>query len=104
MSERRSLEERYGRIIDLLRGLARGRRYSPIDRMARAISPQFVTLALYEALRVAASEGLRSPPPEEVSLFLEEAERNPTVAQKVAVLALAGVPAAGEESGAGGGG
>jgi len=89
-----SIEERYGRVIELFKNLAREKRYSPIDRMARALNPEFVRVSVYEALRIAVSEGWPLPPQEEVERFLEEAERNLGLAQRVAIIALTAAPVA----------
>ena len=93
MSEKpRSIEERYGGILNLFKNLAREKRYSPIDRMARALNPEFVRTSVYEALRIAVSEGWSLPSHEEVERFLEEAERNLGLAQRVAIIALTAAP------------
>jgi hypothetical protein len=89
-----SIEERYGRVIELFKNLAREKRYGPIDRMARALNPEFVRVSVYEALRIAVSEGWPLPPQEEVERFLEEAERNLGLAQRVAIIALTAAPVA----------
>jgi HEPN domain-containing protein len=90
----RSIEERYGGILNLFRNLAKEKRYSPIDRMARALNPEFVRASVYEALRIAVSEGWSLPSQEEVERFLEEAERNLGLAQRVAIIALTAAPTA----------
>jgi len=87
-----SIEETYGHVIALFRSLAREKRYGPIDRMARALNPEFVRVSLYEALRIAVSEGWPLPSQEEVEKFLEAVERNLGLAQRVAIIALTAAP------------
>ena len=87
-----SIEEMYGHIIELFKNLAREKRYGPIDRMARALNPEFVRVSLYEALRIAVSEGWPLPPQGEIEKFLEAAERNLGLAQRVAIIALTAAP------------
>ncbi|MEM4455163.1 MAG: hypothetical protein QXX58_03365 [Thermofilaceae archaeon] len=93
-SERKRFEEKYGGLISLFRRLAQDKRFSPIDRMARALDPDMVRIALYEAMRAAVSEEWPLPPQREVEEFLEEVERNPGVAQKLAVIAITAAPVA----------
>ncbi|MEL9941017.1 MAG: hypothetical protein QW348_08650 [Ignisphaera sp.] len=83
-----SVIQKYPNIVELFKNLAKEKRFSPIDRLARALSSEMVRIALYEALRIGATEGWKLPPDEEVDAFLSDVERNPGVAQKVAVVAL----------------
>ncbi|MEM1632471.1 MAG: hypothetical protein QXT28_07940 [Thermofilaceae archaeon] len=103
-SERKKFEEKYGGLISLFRRLAQDKRFSPIDRMARALDPDMVRIALYDAMRIAVSEEWPLPPQREVEEFLEEIERNPGVAQKLAVIAITAAPVAVQGAGAQAGG
>ncbi|MEM4852734.1 MAG: hypothetical protein QXQ60_04145 [Thermofilum sp.] len=62
MSRERSFGERYKGLVSLFMKLAHEKRFGPIDRMARALNPDLVRAALYDALRIAASEGWPLPP------------------------------------------
>lgn len=87
-----SVLERFPNIVEVFKKLAENRRYGPIDRLARALSPEMIRMALYEALRIATTEGWNLPPDKEVDEFLTEAEKNPGLAQRVAIIALTSAP------------
>ncbi|MEM1690682.1 MAG: hypothetical protein QXF05_03885 [Thermofilaceae archaeon] len=86
------IKERYAGLISLFMRLAHERRFGPLDRMARALNPALVRASLYDALRIAVSEGWPLPPREEVEDFLDEVERNLSVAQKLAAIAITAAP------------
>lgn len=85
-----SVAQKYPQIVEIFKKLAENKRYGPIDRLARALSPEMVRVALYEALRISVTEDWGIPSDSEVDSFLAEVERNLGVAQKIAVVALTG--------------
>jgi hypothetical protein len=87
-----SVLERFPNIVEVFKKLAENRRYGPIDRLARALSPEMIRMALYEALRIATTESWGLPPDKEVDEFLTEAEKNPGLAQRIAIIALTSAP------------
>ncbi|RLF55324.1 MAG: type I-A CRISPR-associated protein Csa5 [Thermoplasmata archaeon] len=100
----------YPGIIDMLRFFVRRKNFSYVDRMGNALTPEPVKIALLEALRAYQSiyeyeiENAKAdkdkaekertgyvpriPPEVEINKFLEEVERDPSVARRVATLAL----------------
>uniref|UniRef100_A0A7J3Z8R6 Uncharacterized protein n=1 Tax=Ignisphaera aggregans TaxID=334771 RepID=A0A7J3Z8R6_9CREN len=89
-----SVLQKFPGIVELFKKLAENRRYGPIDRFARALAPEMVRIALYEALRIGVTEGWPLPSESEVDAFLAEAEKNLGVAQKIAAIALTSAPKA----------
>lgn len=89
-----SVAQRFPGIVGLFKKLAENRRYGPIDRLARALTPEMVRIALYEALRIGVTEGWDVPSESEVDVFLTEVERNLGVAQRIAAIALTSSPRA----------
>ncbi len=87
-----SVMQRFPGIVEIFMKLAENKRYGPIDRLARALSPEMIRIALYEALRISVTEGWHVPSASEVDTFLSEVERNLAIAQKIAAIALAAAP------------
>lgn len=86
---------KYEGLVKMFSYLVKEKVYGPVDRLARAVDPDMVRLALYEALRYVLTEqrkGVAVPLPSEseVEEFLEAVEkRGVGIARKVAVVSLA---------------
>jgi len=91
-----SVSQKFPGIVELFKKLAENKRFGPIDRLARALSPEMIRIALYEALRIGATEGWTLPSDSEVDAFLSDVEKNLGVAQKIAAIALTSAPRAGQ--------
>lgn len=89
-----SVLQKFPGIVELFKKLAENKRYGPIDRLARALTPEMIRIALYEALRIGVTEGWSLPSESEVDAFLAEVEKNLGLAQKVATIALTAAPKA----------
>ena len=108
MSVQRLLEK-YPGFTNVLRILVEDKVYTPIDKLARALNQTMVRTALYEALRYAMTEvrkdcssisddnerkkcekrkKLTLPNEEEINRLLTEIEKDLSIAQKLALLAL----------------
>ena len=91
-----SVSQRFSGIVEIFKKLAENKRFGPIDRLARALTPEMVRIALYEALRIGVTEGWNLPSDSEVDAFLNEVEKNLGIAQKIAAIALTSAPKAGQ--------
>ncbi len=109
-SRYKSILDKYPRFSNVLKILVEDKFYTPIDKLARALNTTMVRTALYEALRYAITEvnknceqltdetekkkcierkNMELPDENEINNLLKDIERDLSIAQQLALIALA---------------
>lgn len=94
MSHYPTQKTKFDGIVDIFSYLVKEKVYGPVDRLARAVDPDMVRTALYEALRYVSTEQRKGaqitlPDENEIQEFLEAIEKQGVgIARKIAIRSL----------------